>query len=40
MKKAEYFVLIYTLAIKYCIADGTCNIFCNVRLPLSGTLAF
>jgi hypothetical protein len=29
-----------TLAIKYCIADGTCNIFCNIHLLLSGTLAF
>jgi hypothetical protein len=27
-------------AIKYCIADGTCNIFCNNALLLSGTMAF
>jgi hypothetical protein len=35
MKNNKY----QTLAIKYYIADGTCNIFCNTYLLLGGTLA-
>jgi hypothetical protein len=36
----QYFHLkkYYILTIKYCIADGTCNIFCNIPLLLSGIL--